>query len=166
MLEVLRWCICHPTLYRRIDAGDGRHPMVNPPDHASYAYLFSQLWQTVAPNTLQPETSGTSQQTVRTAGPPVLFGETHFWITSNMICSMLPHVGRRQLPLIMQPFEYSTMLSRGADMRRTGGPRPSHALCRYANIDGCARSCIGEWSRMPLVRRVRFIRDYRSLFSS
>ena len=44
--------------------------MVNPPDHASYAFVFSQLWQTVAPNTLPPETSGTSQQTVRTAGAP------------------------------------------------------------------------------------------------
>ena len=37
-------------------------PMVNPPDHASYAHVFSQLWETVAPNTLQAETSGTSQQ--------------------------------------------------------------------------------------------------------
>ena len=44
--------------------------MVILPDHASYAYMFSQLWETVAPYTLQPETSGTPQPTVRTAGAP------------------------------------------------------------------------------------------------
>ena len=49
MLEVLRWSICHPTLYGGTDAGDAPLPMINPPDHALYAYMFSQHWETVAP---------------------------------------------------------------------------------------------------------------------
>ena len=69
--------------------------MVNPPDHASYAYVFSQLRETMAPNTLQPETSETPQPTFRTAGAPAL--------SDRRISGLL--VGRRQLPLIMQPFD-------------------------------------------------------------
>ena len=58
--------ICHPTLYGGTDAGDAPLPMINPPDHALYAYMFSQHWETVAPNMLQPK----PQPTVRTAGAP------------------------------------------------------------------------------------------------
>ena len=74
MLEVLRWSICHLTLY------------------APYAYVFSQLWETVAPNTLQPKPL---EHPNRLSGlqvrPSALFREAHFWIISKMICSMLPH---------------------------------------------------------------------------
>ena len=68
MLEVLRWSICHPTLYGGTDAGDAPLPMINPPDHALYAYMFSQHWETV--QYAAAETSGTPQPTVRTAGAP------------------------------------------------------------------------------------------------
>ena len=92
MLEVLRWSICHPTLYGGTDAGDAPLPMINPPDHALYAYMFSQHWETVAPNMLQPKPM---EHPNRLSGlqvrPPALFREAHFWTTSKMICSMLPH---------------------------------------------------------------------------
>ena len=63
--------MCHPTarLYRHTDAGDGRLRIrLAQVDNDSYAYAFNQAWETVAPNALLPETSGTSHQNVRTAG--------------------------------------------------------------------------------------------------
>ena len=79
MLEVLRWSICHPTLYGGTDAGDAPLPMINPPDHALYAYMFNQHWETVAPNMLQPKPL---EQPNRLSGlqvrPPALFREAPF----------------------------------------------------------------------------------------
>ena len=156
MLEVLRCSFCHPTFYRGIDAGDGQLPMVNPPENASCAYVSSQLWETVAPNTVQPETSGTSQQTVTTAGapPPALFREAHFWITSNMMCFMSDEDN--------SAFDYSTILSRGADRRRTGGPRPSDVLCQYRLLYQVLYLLSASGASAS---GARFIRDYISRLS-
>ena len=75
-----------------------------------------------------------SQQTVRAAGAQAhtFQKKKHFGVTSNMTCSMVPHVGRRQLQLIMQLLNYSTVLTRRAHMRRTG----DHGLpMLYANVN-------------------------------
>ena len=45
--------------------------------------------------------------------------------------------------LSCNPLTYFTMLSRGADMRRTGGPRPSHAIF-YRRMVTNARCASGE----------------------
>ena len=86
--------------------------------------------------------------------PPALFREAHFWITSNMVCFMLDEDN--------SAFDYSTVLSRGANRRRTGGPRPSDVLCQYRllyqvlyRLSASGASASGA----------RFIRDYISRLS-
>ena len=81
--------------------------MVNPPD-ASYAYVFSQLWETVAPNALQTETSETSQQTVRTAVSPA-------------------RVVQRGAFLDHSQYDLFYASTRWTTTR----PRPSQPLCQY-----------------------------------
>ena len=80
--------------------------MVNPPDHASYAYVFANSGRRWLPiRCSQKCLEHPNRLSGLQVRPPALFREAHFWTTKNMICSVLPHVGRRQLPLTMQPFE-------------------------------------------------------------
>ena len=118
-VEDLRWSICHLTLYRRAGVGDGRLP--------------GRWW---LPIRCGRKFFGTPQIPTDCQGcgctRPHISEKKHFGVTSNMTCSMVPHVGRRQLQLIMQLLNYSTVLTRRAQMRRTG----DHGLpMLYANVN-------------------------------
>ena len=132
MLEVLRRSLCHRPLYRRTDTGVGRLPVVSRLDHNSYAYVFNQPAETVAPSTLQPETSGTSRHIVRTAGARAHTLQRgafmdHYQYDLFQLALTIPII-------IMQLLSYSTVLSRGAEMRRTGNRGPRRPmLCANVN---------------------------------
>ena len=84
--------------------------MVKAPDHASYAYLptLGDGGSEYGVDCRRKPLEHPNRLSGLQVRPPALFRLAHFWI------------------IIMQPFEnYSTRLARGADMRRTGGPRHS-----------------------------------------